>query len=59
MMLPLQHQFVGDGHSQNSPSSQIITLVVPANAGTHNPRQQSLAKAGGLIAGVRRDDPWK
>ncbi len=36
VMLPLQHQFVGDGHRliPRRPN----TLVVPAKAGTHNPR---------------------
>ena len=34
--LPLQHQFVGDGHVPDSPS---FPIVVPANAGTHNPRR--------------------
>jgi hypothetical protein len=35
VMLPLQHQFVGDGHPQALPA-----FVVPANAGTHNHRRQ-------------------
>src|SRR5712691_768507 len=58
VMLPLQHQFVRDGHSSLFPSSWIKLSSSRRNAGTHNHRRLLFAKGGYLTAPLRSQGVW-